>query len=194
MRTVHVDWDSGSSLGLVLGEDEYLLTDLSKSNRTRLRARYVVAVSALGVRCHKNALTYVLLDGTTDAPVVISHDHVEVPKTERKRGDQLVWVRKEVREIIQRASPDIVAFKAPETVAPKKDLGRAEVEGVFQEAACELGLYPIRRIKSQIRSDVKFKPAARYLDSLLGQFPALQALPTNRREAALAALAALANA
>jgi hypothetical protein len=151
---------------------------------------YVAEMSVVGFRCSKDALACVVLDGTRDEPHLIEHHHIRVPKG--SRGDQLVWVRKEVQEILHRTRPTAVAFKATEPIARTKDMGRAEVEGVLQEGVRDVGLDPARRTWAGIKADLGFDPPARYLPTVLEGD--LAALPANRREAALAALSAIARA
>ncbi|MBI2169374.1 MAG: hypothetical protein HYU28_07730 [Actinobacteria bacterium] len=133
------------------------------------------------------------LDGTPDDPVVIEHHHLDAPKHET-RPRQLAWVRNEVIEIVGRVRPSVVAFKAAEATARSRDLGRAEVEGVLQEALASLELDPLRRTKRQLKSDLNFERNAKYVISVVEGIGALQGLPKNRHEAAAAALAALRNA
>jgi hypothetical protein len=147
-------------------------------------------MAVIGFRCAKDALTYVVLDGTTDEPVVVEHRMTTMPKTDR--ASQLVWLRREVHEILERTGPDAVAFKAAESIARTKDLARAECEGVLQEAVRVRELSPVRLINAKIKSELDFERPAKYLDSLL--VGPLAALPKNRQEAALAALAALSDA
>ena len=71
-------------------------------------------------------------------------------------------------------------------------MARGEVEGVLQEAVRSFGLDAVRKTWASVKADVKFRKAARYLPTLLTG--PLAALPVNRREAGLAALALLANA
>jgi hypothetical protein len=144
----------------------------------------------IGFRCHKDALACVVLDGSVDEPQLLEQHFIRMPKAER--AEQLVWLRQEIQEIIQRTTPSAVAFKSAEAIARRKDLGRAETEGVLQEAVRASGLLPHRRVWSQIKADLHFPKAARYLPSLLTG--PLGTLPANRREAALAALAAFAHA
>jgi hypothetical protein len=147
-------------------------------------------VAVIGFRCYGDALAYVVLDGAVDDPVLVEHDHLRMPRGDRPQ--QLAWARKEVQEIAQRTAASGVAYKAAEPVARTKDLARAEAEGVLQEALADLGLTPIRRIKKQIKSDIGFAgPAGELEAALTGP---LAELPANRREAALAALAAFAHA
>jgi hypothetical protein len=147
-------------------------------------------VPAVGFRCFKDAIAYVVVDGDLEAPILVEQHHTRLPTG--SRGSQLVWVRMEVQEIIERAQPTAVAFKATEPVSRTRDLARSEVEGVLQEAVGSVGLEPLRRVKSQIRADLHFERSARYLESLLdGDFGSI---PANRREAALAALSALSHA
>jgi len=144
----------------------------------------------IGFRCYPNALAFVVLDGTLAAPSVLEHSHVAMPDDERP--SQLSWLRQEIREILARVPPELVTYKAPEGTARSKDLGRAEAEGVLQEAVHSAGVDLVRRLKTQIRADIGFAEHARYLEMALQGYPALAALPANRREAALAALSALA--
>ncbi len=131
-----------------------------------------------------------MLGGNADDLRLVEHHYTKMPKG--KRGEQLVWLRQEIHEIIERTAPSAVAFKSAETVARTKDLGRAEAEGVLQEAVQAAGLQPLRRVWSQVKADLRFSREARYLPSLLTG--PLADLPGNRREAALAALAALVHA
>lgn len=147
-------------------------------------------MAVVGFRCHKDALTYVVLDGDRSDPRVLDHGSTRMPKSDR--ADQLVWLRQEVQEIMDRTDPAAVSFKPAETVARTRDLGRAEAEGVLQEAVRSRGLTPVRRLKSQIKADLGFPKPARYLESLL--VGPLAHLPGNRHEAALVALAALTDA
>jgi hypothetical protein len=184
----------GLCFGTLRPRDERRLS--RRRLRHRLRefdsapGRYGFGVPAVGFRCFKNAIAYVVLDGDVGNPTLVEHHHTRLPTS--ARAAQLVWVRMEVQEIIERAQPTAIAFKATEPVSRTKDLGRSEVEGVLQEAVGSAGLEPLRRVKSQIKADLTFERPARYLESLLEGD--LRVIPANRREAALAALSALAHA
>jgi hypothetical protein len=147
-------------------------------------------MSVLGVRCEKEAIAYVLLDGVPESPTLLEHDRVNMRGS--SRPEQLQWLRKEIRELVTRTGAEVLAFKAPETNARSKDLGRAECEGVLQEATLSKGLVPLKRVKRQIRADLGFQESARYLHKALPE--SLSGLPKNREEAALAALSGLAHA
>jgi hypothetical protein len=89
----------------------------------------------LGVRCEKEAIAYVLLDGTPEAPTVLEHNRVTMQGS--SRPEQLQWLRKEIRELITRTGAEVLAFKAPETKrissqAPFsfEDRGEHELKGV----------------------------------------------------------------
>lgn len=105
-------------------------------------------MAVIGFRCFKNALSYVVLSGDADAPTVDDHAHVSFPVA--SRPEQLAWVRREVIEILNRTRPTAVGFKGIEGSAQVKDTGRAEVEGVLQEACLSAGVSPLKRLKSQI--------------------------------------------
>jgi hypothetical protein len=147
-------------------------------------------MAVIGFRCYHSSLAVVVLDGSSADPILIDHVHVSMPSD--ARPSQLAWLRKEVREIVARVSPELVAYKAPEGSARTRDLGRAEAEGVLQEAVHSAGIDVVRRLKTQIRVDIGFAQQARYLENALQNYPALGDLPANRRDAALAALSALA--
>lgn len=146
---------------------------------------------ALGFRCQADAITYVVLSGTRDVPAVVDHGVTRMPRGDR--GVQLVWLRQEIHEMLDRFAPDTVSFKAAENIARHRDPERAEAEGVLQEAVRARGLTAVKRIKSQIRSDLGFARPARYIDEALHD-AGLATLPRNRHEAALVALAALPDA
>jgi hypothetical protein len=147
-------------------------------------------MSALGLRCHNDAIAYVVLDGSRATPRVIDHGRTRMPRSDR--GEQLIWLRQEVHEMLDRFAPTHVAFKAAENVA-RPDSARAEAEGVLQEAVHARGLTALRRIKSQMRADLGFERPARYInEALVGT--GLEGLPANRHEAALVALAGLPDA
>jgi hypothetical protein len=144
---------------------------------------------SLGVRCAGDSFTYVVIEGDSDDPQVVENAVLKMPIG--KRSEQLAWVRSEVREIVTRTKVVSTAFKAAEGNAQTKDLARAECEGVFQEACHSKDLVPLRRVKSQIRTDLKFEGAASDIEAALA--PALAALPKNRYEAGLAAMSAQAH-
>lgn len=147
-------------------------------------------MTVVGFRCFKDSLSFVVLDGDAHMPRIVEAQRLAMPAT--SRSDQLVWVRKEVQEIIHRTNPTQIAFRCAEPVARTKDLARAEAEGVLQEAARAAGHDPVRRIKKQMRTDLGFERPAKYLDELL--VGDLASLPSNQKEAALAALSALSRA
>jgi hypothetical protein len=87
---------------------------------------------AIGFRCGKAELTYVILDGTRVNPSLQHKEKVASPAG-LVRADVLVWLRKEIHSILDRFGPDAGAYKRTEPIAlPSPD--RLEVEGVIQEA------------------------------------------------------------
>lgn len=145
---------------------------------------------ALGFRCFKDAIAHVALEGARGSPGIVEHAYTSMPDVERQA--QLAWLRTEVLEILDRLKPEAVSFKAPEPSSRTRDLQRGEAEGVFQEACHSGGHEAKRRIKSQLRADLRYEGKAKYVERALPA--ALASLPANRREAALAAVAALSDA
>jgi len=145
-------------------------------------------VRSLGFRCYKDALVHVALTDMSGSIEVSEEKHTQMPDLDRPH--QLVWLRKEVCEILTRVQPDVVAYKAAEPNAQAKDLGRAEAEGVLQEACQSSGRTPVRRLKRQIKADLHFGgSAANVADALAGT--SLETIKPVAREAALVAYAAL---
>lgn len=148
---------------------------------------------SIGFRCWNDRFAFVVLEGTQDQPSVVASEVRRSPKNV-DRPEFLAWVRSNVDEILTAYEPDAASFKATEGSSQKKDLRRAEVEGVLQEAA-----YSHRpshvvtgRIKSQIRKDVAgFEEPARYVGRLLagGSLSGLKS--PNFEEAALVAICGL---
>ena len=145
---------------------------------------------AAGFRCRKDAIEYVVLSGDLGNPGLDAHDQVSMPSG--SRPEQLVWVRKEIREILERERPSAVAFKGIEGQAQKKDPGRAEVEGVLQEACQSAGVPPVKRLKKQIKKDIGHEGSAKYVSTSIPE-KLRGAIPRSRDDAMLAALAALAS-
>ncbi len=148
-------------------------------------------MAAIGFRCWKDRVALVVVNGTRSAPELVTHEVRTVPALP-SRAEELHWVRREVQEILDTHRPDRGFYKAAEPMAQRKDLARAEVEGVLQEAAFghKTRLSLTKRINVQIVRDTAFSRKPRYLQELLSGTP-LAGLPAAQREAGMAALCGL---
>lgn len=143
----------------------------------------------VGIRCTKDKLDWAVLDGPDrQSAMVVEQRQASVPNG--GRGAQLVWVRREIEELLERNAVDAAAVRVAEGGGPSVSLGRAEVEGVVQEALSAAGVEPARHVAASIRAAFQAKTNA-----ALG--PALSALPivvgtaATRREPVISAVALL---
>ena len=150
-------------------------------------------MASIGFRCWKDRFAFVVLEGTTGAPVVIDHGLRTAP-VDHERPDALAWLRREVHELLELHSDVSIGFyKAAEGVSRSPMAERHEFEGVLQEAAVSSNRHlPVAaRVKSQIRRDTGFDRAARYVGQMR-EHPALAGLAADKySDAVLAALCGL---
>lgn len=148
-------------------------------------------MKSIGFRCWADRISFVILEGTQEAPTIICKDHRKAPKG-ASRAEQLIWLRKEVHEIFDSNKVDVAFYKATENNSRKKDLDRGQFEGVLIEAAyshkvkCEIE----GRIKSQINRDTNARKA-KYVGELLQTEELEELASANFEEACLASLCGL---
>ena len=143
----------------------------------------------LGVRCAKETLDWAVVKGDQRGVAsVVEHRKVAIP--DGHRGDQLAWARKEVLELLERHALEAAAVRVAEPGGQSVSLGRAEVEGVVQEALASAGLAPARHVAATIRSiyGARNKPE---LASALSVIPVIEGIGASRREPVVSAVALL---
>lgn len=146
-------------------------------------------VIVVGVRCRKNKLDWAVLDGPDrQSAVVVEQRLVSVPSAER--GAQLVWVRREVEELLERHELDAAAVRVAEGGGPSVSLGRAEVEGVVQAALSAAGVEPARHVAASIRAAFKAKTNAALTPALVA-VPVVAEAAVTRRDPVISAAALL---
>jgi Holliday junction resolvasome RuvABC endonuclease subunit len=146
-------------------------------------------VIVLGVRCAKENLDWAVVEGDQRGTSSVAEQRkVSIP--DGQRGDQLAWVRKEVMELLERHALEAAAVRVAEPGGQSVSLGRAEVEGVVQEALASAGLAPVRHVAATIRSiyGARSKPE---LASALSAIPVIEGIGTTRREPVVSAVALL---
>lgn len=143
----------------------------------------------LGVRCAKDNLDWAVLTGPCRSSAqVVEHRKVEIPG--RDRGDQLVWTRKEVLELLERHPIEAAAVRVAETGGHSVSLGRSEVEGVVQEALAAKGLSPVRHVAATIRAAYKARNNPE-LAPALAAVPVIDGTAISRRDPVVSAVALL---
>jgi Holliday junction resolvasome RuvABC endonuclease subunit len=142
---------------------------------------------ALGVKCSKDTLDWAVVEGDDRASaVLIGSGTATAPAG--SRGDQLVWLRKEVQELLHRQGVDGVALRAVEPGGKGNSLPRAEAEGVVLEAVAAAGFACRRLVGASLRSAFAVKNGAE-LEQALTAFSVVAATPKTRRDPVSAAIA-----
>jgi Holliday junction resolvasome RuvABC endonuclease subunit len=110
---------------------------------------------SIGFRCTKNSITFVVLEGHQEAPLVLAQDVRQVPKN-ISRPEELRWLRREVHDILNTYGVEVGFYRSTEPSSKTRDMQRGEFEGVLQEAALsheQRNLLLESRIKVQIKSN-----------------------------------------
>ena len=148
-------------------------------------------MKSIGIRCWKDKFSYVIIEGTQDNPTRIAENHLKLPQN-LSRPEQLVWFKKEIKEILDTKYIDCAIFKSTEIISRSKDPLRGELEGVLQETIFS---HPKQttvegRIKTQLNSKTNARKA-KYLGELL-ELEAFKDLSKSKYEdACVAALSGL---
>lgn len=143
---------------------------------------------ALGVRCTKNSVRWVLLVGREREQAVVTERNLVSVPTGLERGAELAWARQEVIELVGRCRPDVVALRATEAGAKRISVGRAEMDGVVLEALTSKGLDARRLLAASVRGAFAAKNNAE-LASLVEGVAALDDVPKAYENTTMAALA-----
>ncbi|GLY27424.1 hypothetical protein Kisp02_07890 [Kineosporia sp. NBRC 101731] len=147
-------------------------------------------MKVLGLKCGRDKIAWAVLEGETRLNAVrVDHGVVEAPKT-ADRGETLVWVRREVHEMLERWSPDRVSMRLAESVGKGNVVPRAETEGVVTEAVTSRGIVCDRLYGASVRAKFSAKTAAA-LTVALEQVPCIVQTPSTRRDPVIVAAAVL---
>jgi hypothetical protein len=139
--------------------------------------------------CTKDRLDWAVINGLDrQSVIVVEHRQAAVPNGDR--GSQLVWVRREVLELLERQPIEKSAVRVAEGGGQSVSLGRAEVEGVVQEALAATGLEPRRHVAASIRAAFQATNNAE-LATRLATLAIVSATAASRREPVVSAVALL---
>ena len=143
----------------------------------------------LAVCCAKDYMDWVVVDGDRrDSASTVEQRKTTIPSG--PRGQQLVWVRKEILELLERHQVEAAAVRVAESGGQSVSLGRAEVEGVVQEALTSAGLAPIRHVAATIRGIYEARNTAELTSALL-VVPSISGTSVSGREPVVSAVALL---
>ena len=143
----------------------------------------------LGIKCSKDTLDWAVVQGSTRSGATeIDDGKATAPAGDR--GAQLVWLRREVLELLERHPAEQVALRVAESSGQSLSLERVEVEGVVQEAIGSLGLTCHRLYAATLRSKYSARNAAA-LEAAYASEPLIAAKAKTRRDPLVVALAVL---
>lgn len=144
---------------------------------------------ALGLKCSKDTLDWAVLAGADrSSATVAAAGRATAPAG--GRGDQLVWLRTRLQELLRQHAVDEVALRAVEPGGMGNSLPRAEVEGVAQEAVAAAGIACRRVVAVSLRSAFAAKNSAE-LEKAVAAVPVAAGTPKTRRDPVTAALVLL---
>lgn len=143
----------------------------------------------LGLCCTKDSLDFAIVDGTDRQSATKVHQQKCAAPAAASRGADLVWVRKEVLSILDAHNVEGVVIRVAEVGGPgtSVSLGRAEVEGVVQEALATRGVRQVRVAAVDIRAAFAARNSSA-LESALTGLPVLQGVAASRKGPLIAAL------
>ena len=123
-------------------------------------------MQVIGFRCFTDGFSFVVLDGTQEAPQLIAYKKLRFP-VDFLGSKKLAWLRKEIVGIFDQYQITSAGIKIAEVL--RRTQPRSEAEGVVQESVySKIGRECTTRIKSQLRRDISgFTEPARYLEQVL---------------------------
>lgn len=155
-------------------------------------------MKAIGFRAEKDKVHWAAVTGTSEDPVLENDDKFSAPKS-FGQAEQFAWYRDRVRTLIEDQEPDVVAVRYSETFLQRKPkpnvlasmFARARIEGIVVEAASSLHIPVMAGALATISAGLGSRRAKGYLESGDLRGIDLSTITKNRREAVLAAAAAL---
>jgi hypothetical protein len=153
----------------------------------------VGVTTVLGIRCWSDRYAYVVLSGDADHPTLKSSKNVSLPVNE-ERASQLSTFRRDIMGLLAHHGVKSAVFRSAEGNAQSMDSGRAEVEGVFQEACFSNSpSVPVRGlVKTQVRKLLQYEGRVKDVFTFFGQTPFTNLAKSHFAEAVVIALAEMA--
>jgi hypothetical protein len=111
---------------------------------------------------------WALVEGTSEAPILVAADTIAAPATYDDESRSLPFYRERVLLLLSQHSPDRVAVRYAETFgrrAGAKDNQRCRIEGVLIEAASSRGPKIVTGALASISKNLGTKSAKHYLEA-----------------------------
>jgi hypothetical protein len=125
-------------------------------------------MKAIGFRAEPGAVSWAVLEGSKDKPVLLGYGKEEPPTTFDDAAT-LKWFRDKILYIVKLYSPTIAAVRYPETYQPRLKLvplgQRCRVEGVLIEAMHSSGIKVLTGPLATIAKNLGSKMPKHYLES-----------------------------
>ena len=150
---------------------------------------------ALGLRAEPKLLHWAVVEGTAEAPVLVGHDKA-VPPVHVDEPEALGWYRERLKFLIGKFAIDAVGIRIAETFGRQGSLEpamrRSRIEGVLFEGSYSCGKPVLAGALNQLSATLGSKSVKHYVDE--GELRGLDfsKLPSQRKEAVLVGVAALA--
>lgn len=94
----------------------------------------------IGIKCSKAGFEWIVIDGACRAEAQEASRHAASAQG-TDRGEQLLWVHQEIREIVEAQQPTLAALRIADTPRSVNNwtskIARAEIEGVIRETFAE---------------------------------------------------------
>jgi len=138
----------------------------------------------MGIVCAKDGFSWQVVSGTSrsDAQTV---DWKKVKAPSAERGNELVWLREELFELVESQNPARVGFRVTDP-GGNPSVGKVEVEGVICEGVTAASV-ELTRIFSATLSNFKARNKSAVTEAAL-LFTCIRDTPKSRRDPAVAAL------
>jgi Holliday junction resolvasome RuvABC endonuclease subunit len=144
-------------------------------------------MKVLGIRGTKDSLMWAVVEGRSRQDAVVAA-YAKASAPAGDRGAQLVWVRKEVHELLDQHKPDTVAIRVADPSGQGNSLPRAETDGVVLEAVAFRGVTCRIFFAATVRGHLAARTTAE-LNAALAEIPATAKTPASRRDPVAVAMA-----
>lgn len=149
----------------------------------------------IGFRAEAKQVHWAVVEGTSDAPILVAHQKEAAPTSEREEPRSLAWYRARIRDVLELYKPETAAVRFPESTAKgaNKDGAkrRLRIEGILLEASQSWGCNASGTLLQAISSRLEVKSAKPLLENDDFRGVDWSAVSKEAREAILAAVAAL---
>jgi hypothetical protein len=149
---------------------------------------------ALGFRAEPERVSWAVVEGHLDAPVLVAADDFEAPRHQTEEAQSLSWYRDRVRQLIEQYNPARAGVRFAEMIGRSKGDSlrrRSRLEGVLLEAVNSKSIPVFGGALNTISKHLGTKKAKHYLETDEVRGLDWTKYNKNTREAILVAVSAL---